>query len=155
MQHFQALLREMLHSAFASAGRGISTHRETVLGTNPTAPARRGRFEDVLVTNDMRSFFQPTHRQLSSRSSIRERLDRQVSDYIGLTADVDALRSDEPLDYWVGRLDLWPELAQFAMELLACPSSSVLSERTFSAAGGVVTDKRTRLAHNIVLNSSH
>ena len=50
----------------------------------------------------------------------------------------------------MGRLDLWPELAQFAMELLACPSSSVLSERTFSAAGGVVTDKRTRLAHNSV-----
>ena len=67
------LAREMLHSAFAS------THRETVLGTNPTAPARRGRFEDVLVTNDMRSFFQPTHRQLASGSSIGERLDRQVS----------------------------------------------------------------------------
>ena len=99
MHHFQALLREMLHSAFACAARRISTRRETVVGSNPTAPARRGRFEDVLVTNDMRSFFQPTHRQLSSGSSIRERLDRQVSDYIGLMA------SDEPLDYWVGRLD--------------------------------------------------
>ena len=103
-----------------------------------------------MVTNDMRSFFQPTHRQLSSGSSIRERLDQQVSSYIGVTADLDALRSDEPLDYWVGRLDLWPELAQFAMELMAFPSSSVLSERTFGAAGVVVTNKRTRLAHNSV-----
>ena len=52
-------------------------------------------------------------------------------------------------------MDHWPELAQYAIELLACPSSSVLSERTFSAAGGFVTDHRVRLSTDSVDATDH
>ena len=72
----------------------------------------------TLLMEDMQSFFSPTHRRSPSGSTLRERLDRQVADYLALTADIDTLRSDEPLDYWVSRLDLWPELSQFSFK---CP----------------------------------
>ena len=47
-------------------------------------------------------------------------------------------------------MDHWPELAQYAIKLLACPASSVLSELTFSAAGGFLTDYRVRLSADSV-----
>ena len=52
--------------------------------------------------------------------------------------------------HWVKRIDHWPELAQYAIELLGCPASSMLSEWIFSAAGGFVTDKSTRLSTDSV-----
>ena len=147
MQQFQNKLKIMLYTAYKG---DVRAQRESNRGRGesnppPTTPARTGSFTDVLLMEDMRSFLSPTHRRSPSGSTLRERLDRQVADYLALTADIDTLRSDEPLDYWVCRLDLWPELSQFAIELLACPASSVLSERTFSAAGGIVTEKRSRL----------
>ena len=51
-----------------------------------------------------------------------------------------------PLNFWVSKLGTWPELALYALEVLACPAASVLSERVFSTAGGVITDKRSRLS---------
>ena len=40
------------------------------------------------------------------------------------------------LNFWVSKLGIWPELALYALEVLACPAASVLSERVFSTAGG-------------------
>ncbi|XP_068094507.1 zinc finger BED domain-containing protein 6-like [Hyperolius riggenbachi] len=82
----------------------------------------------------------------SSNSSHRQRLDRMVSDYLGSASAPDNIESNDPMEYWTKKIDTWPELAQYALEVLACPASSVLSERVFSAAGGVVTDYRTRLS---------
>lgn len=44
---------------------------------------------------------------------------------------------DDTLDYWVTRMDLWPELAQYVFELLNCPAASVLSECTFREVVGL------------------
>ena len=51
-----------------------------------------------------------------------------------------------PFNFWVSKLSTWPELACYALEVLSCPAASVLSERVFSTAGGVITDKRSRLS---------
>lgn len=40
------------------------------------------------------------------------------------------------MDYWVFKMDRWPDLAQNALEVLSCPSASVLSKRVYSASGG-------------------
>uniref|UniRef100_A0A803JEL1 BED-type domain-containing protein n=1 Tax=Xenopus tropicalis TaxID=8364 RepID=A0A803JEL1_XENTR len=148
MLHFQTSLQNMLYNAFKG---DVTPHSRGRGASNPptSTPARTMHFCHS-VTSDMQSFFSPRQRQDPSGSTLRERLDRQVADYLALTADIDTLRSDEPLDYWVRRLDLWPELSQFAINLLSCPASSVLSERTFSAAGGIVTEKRNRLGHKSV-----
>ena len=45
-----------------------------------------------------------------------------------------------PYNYLVSKLDMWHELALYALKVLACPAASVLSERVFSAAGGIITD---------------
>ena len=51
-----------------------------------------------------------------------------------------------PFNFWVSKLSTWPELALYALEILACPAASVLSELVFSTAGSVITDKRSRLS---------
>ena len=53
---------------------------------------------------------------------------------------------EDPLDYWAAKLDLWPQLAEFALEKLSCPARSVASEQVFSAMMAIVTPRRTRLS---------
>ncbi|VEL25005.1 unnamed protein product [Protopolystoma xenopodis] len=97
-----------------------------------------------------KSFFEPQRPAagpVSTQSHHQQRVEHMVADYMGSVSVQDAIRpDDDPMHYWVSRLDQWPELAQYALEVLACPPASVLSERVFSAAGGVVTEKRTRLS---------
>jgi hypothetical protein len=105
------------------------------------------------LMEEMRMFFQterPSTTTSSSSSSHHQRLAHMVADYMASVGASDSMSTDDPMEYWVARLDTCRELAQYALELLSCPPSSVLSERTFSAAGGVVTDKRTRLSTDSV-----
>uniref|UniRef100_A0A803JA63 HAT C-terminal dimerisation domain-containing protein n=1 Tax=Xenopus tropicalis TaxID=8364 RepID=A0A803JA63_XENTR len=97
-----------------------------------------------------RSFFEPRQAaasQVSTRSHHQQWLENMVADYMGSVSVQDAMHTDDdPMNFWVSRLNQWPELAQYILEVLACPPASVLSERVFSAAGGVDTEKRTRLS---------
>jgi hAT family C-terminal dimerisation region len=47
--------------------------------------------------------------------------------------------------WWNENRDRFPVLASMARKYLGAPPSSVPSERLFSAAGGVITDQRSRL----------
>ena len=98
MQQFKNKLKNMLYTAYkgdvtaqreSNRGRGVSHPPPTT-----TTPVRTGRSTDVLLMEDMRSFFSPTHSHSPSGSTLRERLDRQVADYLALTADIDTLRSE-------------------------------------------------------------
>ena len=51
-----------------------------------------------------------------------------------------------PFEYWSENKTRFPTLAKMARKFLASPSSSVASERAFSAAGRVVTPSRSRLS---------
>ena len=55
-------------------------------------------------------------------------------------------RHANALDYWSKKKALWPFLSILARKFLTPPCTSVPSERLFSSAGNVVTDKRNRLA---------
>jgi hypothetical protein len=57
-------------------------------------------------------------------------------------ADPDA----DILAYWKSNAELVPYLASFARSILCIPASSASSERVFSAAGNIVTHKRTRIS---------
>ncbi|XP_068110991.1 zinc finger BED domain-containing protein 4-like [Hyperolius riggenbachi] len=76
-----------------------------------------------------------------SSANQEQRFSCMVSEYLGSFTGLDTNSPVDPMEYWVRRLSIWRELAQYALEVLACPPSSVLSERCFSAAGGVVTEK--------------
>ncbi|ELT93071.1 hypothetical protein CAPTEDRAFT_79347, partial [Capitella teleta] len=54
-------------------------------------------------------------------------------------------RSSDPLLWWGTNANRFPGLAAQARRHLCAPPSSVDSERTFSVAGSVANDNRSRL----------
>ena len=54
--------------------------------------------------------------------------------------------SQDPLSWWKSNGDGYPHLREVAKRYLAAPSTSVPSERLFSAAGELYSDNRTRMA---------
>ena len=55
-------------------------------------------------------------------------------------------RKSNPLEYWKQKQSTWPVLAAMARKYLSKPPSSVPSERLFSTAGDIASDKRNRLS---------
>ncbi|KAM4032307.1 zinc finger BED domain-containing protein 6-like isoform 2-T2 [Anomaloglossus baeobatrachus] len=72
--------------------------------------------------------------------SKRQRFHHMVEEYMS-THLHEVTDGSDPFTFWVSKLDTWPELALYALEVLACPAASVLTERVFSTAGGVITDR--------------
>ena len=60
-------------------------------------------------------------------------------------SESNASRHSNPLLYWKEKQASWPLLATLARKYLAPPCTTVPSEKLFSTAGNIVTDKRTRL----------
>ena len=52
----------------------------------------------------------------------------------------------DPITYWKSNSHVFPNLAAVARRFLSTPPSSVDSERLFSTAGAICTDKRSRLS---------
>ena len=59
-----------------------------------------------------------------------------------------------PTVYWEKKRYLWPDLYTVAVGYLAFPPTSVYSERVFSTAGAIVTDRRNRLTSKNVATLS-
>ncbi len=51
-----------------------------------------------------------------------------------------------PYTWWVSNKNMYPNIFNIALKYLSPPSSSVYSERVFSEAGNISTEKRSRLA---------
>jgi len=54
------------------------------------------------------------------------------------------------LNWWKNHSSTFPSLARLAKQILSIPASSASSERNFSTAGSVITERRTRLSPNNV-----
>ena len=65
--------------------------------------------------------------------------------FISYIGESKADHHSNPLQYWKKNKLQYPLLAQLARKYLAPPCTTVPSERLFSTAGNIVTDKRTRL----------
>jgi hAT family C-terminal dimerisation region len=57
---------------------------------------------------------------------------------------------EESLDYWNPRLVSRPDLARFALNMLAIPASSAECERIFSSAKKLITASRNRLHPDVI-----
>uniref|UniRef100_A0A8C5MU29 BED-type domain-containing protein n=1 Tax=Leptobrachium leishanense TaxID=445787 RepID=A0A8C5MU29_9ANUR len=147
MKKLEDALKRHLCNTFPGTGRfpSADTGASEAADDQRNSGEGQGRLTDAFL-----NFFSPRRPGMSNVGTHCQRLLHMVQDYLGARADLDTFPADDPLAYWVLRLDHWPELSQYAMQLLGCPSSSVLSERTFSAAGGFVTDKRVRLSTDSV-----
>ena len=64
--------------------------------------------------------------------------------------EVNINRTDDPLKWWKTRESVYPNLSKIAKKYLGIVATSVPSERVFSKAGQVVTERRNRLKANNV-----
>ena len=70
-------------------------------------------------------------------------LEEEVNAFLGLP--LQPLQSC-PYTWWVSNKKTYPNIFNIALKYLSPPSSSVYSERVFSEAGNISTEKRSRLA---------
>ena len=50
--------------------------------------------------------------------------------------DMESFPVGDPLGFWVMRINHWPELAQYAIELLGCPAFNMLFKQAFTDSPG-------------------
>lgn len=88
------------------------------------------------------SFFFPTlerNTEESSPENARDEVERYSNEKVRLTDDFDVML------WWKNNSTKYPKLSKLAINLLSIPASSASSERVFSLAGNIITDKRNRL----------
>lgn len=73
-----------------------------------------------------------------------------ASDRYQVYATSDPESTDDPLKYWNSRYLSQPDLARFALDMLAIPLMSAECERIFSSAKHLITDSRNRLKADII-----
>ena len=72
--------------------------------------------DDAAVTDQMKSYENEPHPKLSIK--------------------------DSPIDYWISKLSIWPQLAQLALDVFSTPAMSDSPERVFSGTGTLLTPSR-------------
>lgn len=60
------------------------------------------------------------------------------------------MNSSDVLEFWSSMADSLPILAKVAFQILAIPASSASVERSFSAAGQVVSERRSNISPDLV-----
>ena len=78
----------------------------------------------------------------------KERIVDEISRYI--ECRVKPTEAECILGWWKKNASSFPKLATVARFILAIPSSSAASERSFSAAGQTISDRRTNLSPDTV-----
>lgn len=73
----------------------------------------------------------------------RDSVEREFGFYRAMPALAD--KNCDPLEWWAKHATTFPHLAKMAIKYLCVCATSVPSERVFSAAGNIVSDKRNCL----------
>jgi hypothetical protein len=84
------------------------------------------------------------HKQIGPKSRVSSDLYRAF-----ISTDCEEKETDA-LEYWNARYATQPDLARFALDMLAIPMMSAECERVFSSAKHLITDARNRLYPDIV-----
>jgi hypothetical protein len=131
------------------ASTAVQKLKEEIRGNNENGPAQQQQQAQPLFTaasgmSLWKLFDQEvTARNHGARPS-GDKIGSEVANYLGL---MNIPRTSCPLQWWqnVGKKD-FPAIFATACKYLSVPGTSVPSERTFSAAGGIITKKRSALA---------
>lgn len=122
--------------------------------------AMAGRIQ-VETTPELPPISSPPHKR---KNSIWDEFDEQVGVIMkntnptaGGIIEVDKYleepllpRSQDPAKWWFSKKDAYPRLYKLFLRRLCIVATSVPSERTFSKAGQVLTERRNRLSGNKV-----
>uniref|UniRef100_A0A671UZG5 HAT C-terminal dimerisation domain-containing protein n=1 Tax=Sparus aurata TaxID=8175 RepID=A0A671UZG5_SPAAU len=102
-------------------------------------PARNTEETPATSSTSVLSFLQ------KKKSAIPMRTHLPSGDVEAYLADGDISLTNDPVKYWSGKLQCWPNLTCFALQHFSCPPTSVQSGRVFSTAGNVVSPQRANL----------
>lgn len=89
-------------------------------------------------------FFPTLVRDATNRETARDEVERYANEIVRLTENFD------PIMWWKNNDGKYPRLSKMAINLLSIPASSAASERVFSLAGNIITEKRNRLVPKTV-----
>lgn len=129
--------------------------------TTPALPS----LVDTLIDQSQET---PVKEEISSPPLKKPKITEQsdwLDDVIYVQTDISCVKSNEqiateemaryiaeppsrssPLEWWKDRACIYPTLSKLGKKYLACPASSVPSERIFSLCGNIITKKRAQLA---------
>lgn len=120
---------------------------ETTVSASDTKEAKKREKRDKRLTAlyGSTSFecYGPSKAKSAKKSNAPDMTGKKALD-IYLATDAIALDKD-PLTWWKENEDQHPEVSKLAKFYLGIPATSVSSERAFSTAGLIVTEKRNRL----------
>ena len=87
-------------------------------------------------------FFDQQVAQASERNSVSSELTIQMQQYLCVN---NLERKQDPLEWWKWNCHLYPHVSKLAKKYLSIPGTSVPSERIFSKAGQIISERRNRL----------
>ena len=94
------------------------------------------------ISNSLRSKKRKTLMERLAKDSVVVALDDEVGEYLKLH---EIHINSDPLVWWDEKKDKFPILSNLAQKYLAVSATSTASERLFSDAGNLITNKRTRI----------
>lgn len=103
--------------------------------TKSSPPAKKPRFNAILFEREQ---FKAIRGDGNADENFT-RLSRELDDYLR-----DEPAENDELEWWRQNQKNYPHLVQLALKYLCIPASSTPSERIFSKAGLVLSEKRTR-----------
>uniref|UniRef100_A0A0A1WMC4 Putative AC9 transposase n=1 Tax=Zeugodacus cucurbitae TaxID=28588 RepID=A0A0A1WMC4_ZEUCU len=100
-------------------------------------------------SNSEDSFFFPNLLlRASSNSTEAENVSDEIRRYSA--ENVEFSENFDVMQWWLNNNKRYPRLSKLAEKVLAIPASSAASERVFSLAGNIITEKRNRIAPKTV-----
>lgn len=118
--------------------RGHDINNETIIDrTEDTTESAPSDQEEDLIWGDF-------DRAVKRRKQIDGKAAAIIEIKCYLAEDL-IYRKEDPLEWWKARSAIYPYLAKLAKQCLAIVATSVPSERIFSTAGQIVSERRSRL----------
>jgi hypothetical protein len=117
----------------------------TLTDSNKTSDKRKASSQQKTSEDDP---FENLHKHKNwSRAKPKGTYSDHYMDYISTDP---ADRETDALEFWNARVTTQPDLARFALDMLAIPMMSAECERVFSSAKYLITDSRNRLKPDII-----
>jgi hypothetical protein len=120
-------------------------------GPDPSTLTDSNKTLDTGKASSQRKTLEDPFEALHRHKQIRAKPKGSSSDRY--TAFISTEREDsktDALEFWNARVTTQPDLARFALDMLAIPMMSAECERVFSSAKHLITDSRNRLRSDII-----
>ena len=108
-------------------------------------PRKKGKVDSALAVLFKMDILDVTHNEQAVPPSKEQSVRLEMQGYSHTDCSFIPV-TENPLEWWVSRQFKYPKLSTLAQSLLAVPRTSVPAERIFSAAGALVTARRSNLS---------